>query len=96
MKDPKELLQQMQDETEMFARSTRTYQLEATIVSTLIEALKIRGEQWPESLTNEVLKCIDTLAWAFSNHLNEEYSNSSVESVEENLEQIERIIEEDD
>jgi hypothetical protein len=94
MTDSEELLA-LQREVSMLKESANGHKDEAIMILALIQALKIRGEDWPESLINNTLKSIDIAAWAIGSHLQDCYSGETEESIQENLDSIETMINED-
>ena len=95
MTDSEELLP-FQKEVVMLKEAAKSHKDEAIMILALIQALKIRGDEWPESLINNTLKSIDIAAWGIGSHLQDCYSGNVEESIEENLHSIESMINDDD
>jgi len=87
-----ELLQYAKDEVIRLKEESVIIQREATMLLALTEAVKLRGDFWPDSLITNTLKSIDTTAWAIGSHLQKCYSGNAEEDVEENLELIEEML----
>ena len=90
-----ELLLQCQKEINMLEEAAKSHKDEAIMILALIQALKIRGDDWPEPLISNTLKSIDITAWAIGSHLQDCYSGETEESIQENLDSIETMINED-
>jgi hypothetical protein len=90
-----EELLSIQKHTEMLKQSAKCHKDEAIMILALIQALKIRGDDWPEPLISNTLKSIDITAWAIGSHLQDCYSGETDESIQENLDSIETMINED-
>jgi len=85
-----------QNTIKMLQQSAKVHKDEAIMILALIEAFKIRSDEWPESLIDNTLKSIDVTVWAIGSHLQECYIGPIREkSVQENLDSIEELINED-
>ena len=63
---------------------------EMTIIA-LVEALKVRGDAWPEKCTNYVLQAIDHMALYLAEEVCEHYGVQEID-VEESLEILEEVL----